>query len=104
LLEIYRDAVFFKLSWIDQSAPDVLEKRWKLGRNHWRTAPHYPALRLLGLLLEGRIETIIRLQTRLGVTPNTFAKTKSRLKEGLAELIQTPKDQIYVRPGTISPY
>jgi len=54
----------------------------------------------LSLLLKGTPTTMAGLKTNLYATDNAFAQIKKRLKSGLAELLGSPKDQIFISaPG-----
>jgi hypothetical protein len=96
LCEKYPEAVFFKLSKKKFGQKNPMERHWKYGKGKWQVMPHYPALRLLSLLLKRTPETIEGLRDILNATNNNFAKIKERLNRKLADLLQKPRNDIFI--------
>ena len=96
LREIYPGAVFFKLSKKNSMSEDPIERHWKFGKSDWRVMSHYPVLRLLSLLLKGTPEKNEGLRAILNATKNNFAKIKERSNTEIAELLQMPRNEIFI--------
>jgi hypothetical protein len=97
-----KDAIFFKLSSKHLRADDApFSRHWRKGGSAWQAAPHYPALRLLAMILSKKTMTMQGLLRRLcgGDSPaerNTFSKNKERLAKELARVTQRQAGDIFV--------
>ncbi|MDZ7697717.1 MAG: class II glutamine amidotransferase [Deltaproteobacteria bacterium] len=98
LSEKDKDTVFFKLS-SDQSDPFM--RHWRIGRQDWQAVPHYPALRLMAIILAQKTTTVEGLISKLcggvgAVQRNTFSQNKGRLRKELEALNQGQVENIIV--------